>query len=262
MRLIWIAALAVCVSAESWGEIHDVIKNEEIEARLAEKRPLVLQQRSNYTISLGVQTGKGSAAKDADADQVLFIRNGSGEVSVGNRRHAVTSGDFVYVPRATEHRIDAPAGSLGYVAVRVFPTGKGLPQQTGLLAPRTMPDVLSAHESSETFARFDANQPIHSGRYFTMNYVIYSGHAGPWEAHRGCVDIYFLRIGTAAAQLGGAIQDAIEESPGEIRGKAVTGARRYSIGPGDIVLIPRDTAHHMEPAGKKLGYLLLKVWAD
>ena len=31
---------------------------------------------------------------------------------------------------------------------------------------------------------------------------------------------------------------------------------------GDIVLIPRNTAHHMTPASGKLGYMLVKVWAD
>ena len=42
----------------------------------------------------------------------------------------------------------------------------------------------------------------------------------------------------------------------------MTGGRRYSVGPGDIVVIPRETAHHMEPTSAKLGYLLLKVWAE
>ena len=125
-----------------------------------------------------------------------------------------------------------------------------------------MPDLLRASEIAETFAKFESNQPIHSAPNFTMNYVIYSGHAGPWEAHRGCVDIYFLKIGTANSELGGTIRNAKEESPGEIRGDGVTGGRRYSVGPGDIVVIPRETAHHMEPTSAKLGYLLLKVWAE
>jgi mannose-6-phosphate isomerase-like protein (cupin superfamily) len=125
-----------------------------------------------------------------------------------------------------------------------------------------MPDVLRGSEISDTFAKFESNQPIHSAPNFTMNYVIYSGHAGPWEAHKGCVDIYFLKIGTATSELGGQIRNAKEESPGEIRGDGVTGARRYSVGPGDIVVIPRETAHHMAPTSAKLGYVLLKVWAE
>jgi len=71
-----------------------------------------------------------------------------------------------------------------------------------------------------------------------------------------------MQIGTAMAQLGGEIQNAKEESPGEPRGDGVKGAREHQIGPGDIVLIPRNTAHHMTPAGGRLGYILVKVWVD
>jgi mannose-6-phosphate isomerase-like protein (cupin superfamily) len=151
---------------------------------------------------------------------------------------------------------------LDYVAVRISPAGEG-PAASGIRpGARTMPDVLRASEIAETFAKFNTNQPIHSAPNFTMNYVIYSGHAGPWEAHRGCVDIYFLKIGTATAELGGQIRNAKEESPGEPRGDGVTGSRRNSVGPGDIVVIPRNTAHHMTPTSAKLGYLLMKVWAE
>jgi hypothetical protein len=76
------------------------------------------------------------------------------------------------------------------------------------------------------------------------------------------VDIYFLKIGTATAHLGGQIKDAKQESPGEIRGSGVTGERRHEIGPGDIVVIPRDTAHHMDPGAGKLGYILMKIWVE
>ncbi len=125
-----------------------------------------------------------------------------------------------------------------------------------------MPDLLSATEIADTLTKFDKNQPIHSGLNFTMNYVIYKDHEGPWESHRDCVDIYSIRLGTAYAQLGGEIQNPKDESPGEARGDSVKGARGYTIGPGDIVVIPRGTAHHMKPSVPKLGYLLIKVWAE
>jgi mannose-6-phosphate isomerase-like protein (cupin superfamily) len=254
--------VAACVAAASRAEIHDVVKSEEIDAQLAAGQPPVLYQRSNFSISLGAQTGRGAPETHAGADEVLFIRGGSGKVSIANRQYEAGSGDVLLIRRGVEHRIDAPSGRLGYVAVRVSPAGEG-PAASGIRpAPRTMQDVLRASDIAETFAKFDANQPIHSAPNFTMNYVIYSGHAGPWEAHRGCVDIYFLKIGTATAELGGQIRNAKEESPGEIRGDGVTGGRRYSVGPGDIVVIPRETAHHMNPTSAKLGYLLLKVWAE
>lgn len=35
--------------------------------------------------------------------------------------------------------------------------------------------------------------------------------------------------------------------------------REYNIAPGDMVMIPRNTAHFMDPGSNRLGYLLVKV---
>ena len=125
-----------------------------------------------------------------------------------------------------------------------------------------MPDVVKSSQRDATFANHDSNQPLHSARNVTVNFVIYAGHAGPWEAHRGCVDIYFMHTGSGTAHLGGEIKEPTEEVPGEIRGSGVTGARQSVVGPGDIVLIPHLTAHYMVPSSEKLGYNLVKVWAQ
>jgi mannose-6-phosphate isomerase-like protein (cupin superfamily) len=264
MRLWFVIALAISAAPALQSEIHDVLKSAEIETGLAKaKGSLTIHQRPNFSISLHSKEGAASPPETHDdADEVLFIRRGSGSLWLESRRYEIGGGDVINVRRKTAHRIDVSAGRIEYVAVRIFPTGEGHPASGIRPAPRTMPDVLRASEINETFAKFDTNQPIHSAPNFTMNYVIYSGRVGPWEAHHGCVDIYFLKIGTAVAQLGGHIADAKEESPGEPRGSGVTGARRHEIGPGDIVLIPRDTAHHMDPGAGKLGYLLMKIWAE
>ena len=263
MRVICIAVLTLSGAVALRSEIHDVLKSAEIEARLAKvKGSSIIHQRPNFSIALGSQEGAGATEKNDGADEVLFIRRGSGSVWLDDRKYEISSGDVINVRRKTAHRIDAPSGRIEYITVRIVPAREG-PVVNGIRpATRIMPDVLRGSEIAETFAKFDSNQPIHSAPNFTINYVIYSGHAGPWEAHKGCVDIYFLKIGTANGQLGGQIRNAKEESPGEIRGDGVTGARRYSVGPGDMVVIPRDTAHHMEPTSAKLGYLLLKVWAE
>ncbi len=265
MRVMWFAAaLAISAAPALRGEIHDVLKSREIEAGLAKvKGSLTIHERPNFSISLNSWEGGAGARETHDgADEVLFIRRGSGSLRLESRTYEVGPGDVLNVRRKTAHRLDAPSGRIEYVAVRIFPTGeRGV--ATGIRpAARIMPDVLSAAEIGATFAKFDSNQPIHSALNFTMNYVIYKDRAGPWEAHHGCVDIYFMRIGMAVAQIGGRIRDAKEESPGEPRGSGVTDARRHEIGPGDIVLIPRDTAHHMDPGAGKLGYLLMKIWAE
>jgi mannose-6-phosphate isomerase-like protein (cupin superfamily) len=245
---------------------------------------LLVHSTPAYTIRFDVQAGKpGPYTAHPKADQLLFVRAGTARILLGGelagakksasgelagesikdgRTNDVGAGDVVHLPRNTPHRIDPGGGRLEYVRVQVFPAGDNLPPRQGFLSPRRMADVLKKSEIDATFAKYSSNQPIHAAPNYTMNYVIYTGRSGPWEAHRGCTDIYFVQTGTAIAQLGGDIANPKEEAPGEIRGTGVSGARRHSIGPGDMVLIPRNTAHHMDPAGGKLGYLLLKVWVE
>ncbi len=264
---VLLLAGVVAVSPGAGAEIHDVVKGADIDSMLSRTRgEQPLHQMPNYALWLKVQQGKpGPRETHDDSDDVLVIRHGSGRVTLGEpqRVHEIGPGDMINIPRHTPHQLDPGSGRLEYVVVRIFPTGENVPPRPGIRpAARKMPDVLKKSEIDATFVKFTTNQPIHSAPNFTMNYVIYPAHAGPWEAHKGCVDIYFLQTGTATAQLGGEIQNVKEESPGEPRGDAVKGARTHQIGPGDIVLIPRNTAHHMDPGPGKLGYVLMKVWAD
>ena len=242
------------------AEIRDVLKSSEIDARFAGlQRALALHERPNFVVSLKAQDGKaGPLEADGGADQILHVRRGGATITLAGRAQQIAAGDIVHIPRNTEHRIDPGKGRVEYVAVTIIPSGEGLPPRSG----SRMPDVLKKSEIDATFARYDSNQPIHASPNYTLNYVIYSGRGGPYEAHRGCVDIYFMQVGTGTAHLGGEIVNAREESPGEIRGDAVKGSRTYTIGPGDMVVIPRNGVHHMIPSTPKLGYILLKVWAD
>lgn len=258
MRLIvCLLVLAVCPVA---AEIQDVLKSSEIDARFAGlQRELPLHEKPNFAIWLKVHDGKaGPIETHADRDDILYIRRGKAMVTIAGRKHQVAAGDLIHISRNTEHRIDPGNGRIEYVVVRIFPSGEGLPPRRG----SRMADVLKKSEIDATLARYDSNQPIHASPNYTMNYVIYAGHSGPYEAHRRCVDIYFMQVGTGTAHLGGEIANAKEETPGEIRGDAVKGARTYTIGPGDMVVIPRNGVHHMIPTTPKLGYILLKVWAD
>jgi mannose-6-phosphate isomerase-like protein (cupin superfamily) len=89
--------------------------------------------------------------------------------------------------------------------------------------------------------------------------VIYNGAPGPWEAHRAADQVYVVRLGSARGQLDGYIVNPTEETPGEIRGTGMTGAREFTINAGDILSVPRNTAHYMVPTNGKFGYLLVTV---
>ncbi|MCW5980149.1 MAG: hypothetical protein KIT09_18850 [Bryobacteraceae bacterium] len=265
LRTSWIWFCLCCALIRPLAaEFRDVLKSAEIDARLSQidqDAPLV--ERPNYDVRLRAVQGRPSRAPGgAEADEILHIRNGSGEVTIDGRRHRIGAGDLVHIPRTAARELDPGKGRLEYVVVRIFPAGDALPPRRSRMGPRTMPDVLSKADIDATIAGHDSNQPIHVSNGYTMNYVIYPGQPGPWEAHRGCVDVYFIQRGTARALLGGEITNPAEPSPGEIRGDGVTGAREYEIAPGDMVHIPRDGAHHMIPHGDKLAYILLKVWAE
>ncbi|MBI3683650.1 MAG: hypothetical protein HY235_25010 [Acidobacteria bacterium] len=258
--------LTFAASLVSAAEIRDVMKSAAIDAALS--RPgagdIAIHERPNFAIVLRRLEGKASPSENRpEADEFLWIRRGRASIMLDGSKHEGAAGDFVHIPRGSRRQIDPGAGRVELVAVRILATGENLPPRAGFLAPRRMTGMLKKADIDATIAKFDANQPLHAAQAYTINYVIYPNRPGPWEAHRGCVDIYFLQQGTAKALLGGEIEGVSEESPGEIRGTGMRGSREHAIGPGDLVVIPRNGAHHMMPsAGVKLAYLLMKVWAE
>ena len=265
------------------GEIRDVLSSAEIDAMFARiDTELVVHETTVYSVVFKViEGGVAPPRMNRDADEIWFVRSGLARLVLGespsNRELApsdalgistarsaghyeIGAGDIVSVPRKTVFRLTAGDGRLAYVAVRVFP--KTAHSDRNLTEPAPMPDVVKSAIRDAVFAENDSNQPLHSVRNLNVNYVIYKGSPGPWESHRGCVDIYFVHTGSGVAHLGGEITDRVEEAPGEIRGTGVRGARTHRIERGDMVLIPYRTAHHMVPTAEKLGYNLVKVWAQ
>jgi quercetin dioxygenase-like cupin family protein len=254
----WLMAMLAWAAAQPVEK--EVWTSAEIERLLVETRQdRTLLARPAYEIRLRVLEGRLSAREPAD--QIVQVRGGQARVKLGGTNYEVGPGDFLHLVRNTAYEIDPGGKRLELLLVRIVASGAELAERPGF-RPRRMPDVLKKSAIDATIAAHQSNQPLHASKAYTLNYVIYPGKPGPWEAHRDCVDIYFVQRGGARAQLGGRILNPREDQPGEIRGDAVEGAREYEIGPGDLVHIPRNGAHHMVPAGDKLAYLLLKVWAE
>jgi mannose-6-phosphate isomerase-like protein (cupin superfamily) len=258
----WLLVTLLLGSSPVRSEIHDVIKSAEVDKLFARIRvSLDVIAKTNY--ALVFRTGAGdpvASQKGRDADEFWFVRRGAAKLSLGEKEYQLGAGDVVNLPRTTGYRI-APGGSrFEYVAVRVFPTERLA--RIGIGAgpvPRPMPDVATQKQIDETFATAEKNVTLHSAGATLINHVVYKGTHGPWEVHQNCEDIYFVRMGTARAQIDGTLVNAKQDSPGEIRGTGVTGAREFTIVPGDMVVIPRNTAHFMDPGAGKVGYLLVKV---
>lgn len=268
-RMLMVVLFAVCAAR---AQNRDIFKSVDIDALLAKTQKATdVVVKHNYTISLRAQVEPGSWVTHPDADEIWVVRRGAAKLSLGEntlgtgvrrsgKEFEVAKGDVVNVPR-TEAYLLAPSNRFEYVAVQIFPTERrARPSGARGTVGEPMPTVVPNATIQDTFLKNDKNQPLHSQGAASMNHVIYNGAPGPYEIHLGCDDIYFVRLGTAHAKVDGRVLNAKEDNPGEIRGTGVIGARDYRIGVGDILLIPRNTGHYMDPGNVKLGYLLLKVW--
>jgi mannose-6-phosphate isomerase-like protein (cupin superfamily) len=155
--------------------------------------------------------------------------------------------------------LDAPGGRFDYIAVRVFPAERRLQAGATPPTPRPMPTIAEKSKIDQTLAGSNQNVMLHSAGAVLINQVVYDRAPGPWEVHMACDDFYFWRLGTGKARIDGTLIHPKEEQPGEIRGFGVIGSRDYTVGPGDFVYIPRNTAHHMDGGDVKLGYVLVKI---
>jgi len=259
------------VSCPVWGQLRDVVKSDEVDKMFARARPsLEVLAKPNLAVVFRASAEKhGAAEKSVDADEFWFVRHGAAGVSLNNgqavgakgqQNYEVAAGDVVNVPRNTAYQIIPGAAGFEYVAVRVFPADRPLGIGIGAAKkPHPMAPVARKTQIDATLASADKNVTLHSAGATLINHVVYKGAPGPWEVHQTCDDLYFMRLGTARAQIDGTLLNGKYDSPGEIRGTGVTGSRNFTIGPGDMVVIPRNTAHFMDPGSNKLGYLLVKV---
>ncbi|MEP6703169.1 MAG: hypothetical protein ABJB34_00020 [Acidobacteriota bacterium] len=83
-----------------------------------------------------------------------------------------------------------------------------------------------------------------------------------FEVHDAADDIYYVLDGTATLMLGGTLADAKEISPGEWRSKTAAGGQRVQIRKGDLIVVPRGTAHQRTVTGKGFSMILIKVFAE
>jgi mannose-6-phosphate isomerase-like protein (cupin superfamily) len=242
-------------------QIRDVLKSGEIDQMFARTTEVLeVLTKPNYAVQFRVSpTGSDASQTHPEADEFWFVRRGAAKVSLNDRRYDVNAGDVVSVPRATASQI-TPASRFEYVAVRIFPTERHLRIGIGAAAePHPMPDVATKAKIDATLASAEKNVTLHSAGTVLINHVVYLAKPGPWEVHQTCDDLYFVRLGSARAKIDGTLINAKEDPPGELKGTGVTGAREFHVEPGDMVVIPRNTAHFMDPGSVKLGYLLVKV---
>jgi mannose-6-phosphate isomerase-like protein (cupin superfamily) len=272
-----IAILVLTALPGHGAKIWDVLKSADVDSMFANTRQsLDVLVKPNYSVVFRVSSGSPSPWQThPDADELWFVRHGSAKLTLGNftrmlgvqrtgEEFSLGAGDVVNLPRTKAYEIQPGAGRFEYVAVRVFPENRHTPPvgSGSGREPAPMPTVVSASQIDAKFASAEKNERLHAVGAVLVNYIL----APPsWpqppipESHMTCDDFYYIRLGGARAEVDGYITGPVEKPAGEIHGKTAVGARAYSVSPGDLLSIPRNTMHEMEPTSARFGYLLVKI---
>ncbi len=239
-----------------------VMKSADVDAQFAKiQDSWDVYTKTNHAVTFRVATKNQPATNHREADEYWFVRKGTANVTLTTgatpASASVSGGDVVYVPRNVPYAIE-PSARFEYVALRVFtprpargagPGGEGGAQPTSYFARKADIDKTFASEPRSTQLRFPG------GVIVAM--IIYNGAIGPYESHATADQIYFVRHGSAKAALDGRLVNPVVTTPGQIRGTGYLDSSEYTIGPGDIVWIPRNQLHFVDPGIGKIGYFLV-----
>ena len=82
------------------------------------------------------------------------------------------------------------------------------------------------------------------------------------EVHDASDDVYYVLEGAATLLLGGRLDAPTEAEPGEWRSPRIIDGKNYEIKKGDLVVVPRGTAHQRSTANKEFTMILIKIYAE
>jgi mannose-6-phosphate isomerase-like protein (cupin superfamily) len=239
-----------------------VMKSADVDAEFAKiQNSWDVYTKTNHAVTFRVATKSVPATNHQEADEYWFVRKGTANVTLNTGATPATSsvsgGDVLYVPRDVPYAIE-PSARFEYVALRIFtprsargagPGGEVGAQPTSYFAKKADIDKTFASERRTTQLRFPGG--------VNVAMIIYDGAIGPYESHSTVDQIYFVRHGSAKAALDGRLVDPVVTTPGQIRGTGYLDSSEYSIGPGDIVWLPRNQLHFVDPGIGKIGYFLV-----
>jgi mannose-6-phosphate isomerase-like protein (cupin superfamily) len=249
-----------------------VMKKSEILGALAQVKDswdLVVKSNAAITLRASSNTTKLPWKNHVEADELWFVYRGSAKVSLApfslmvgvtppGETFDVAEGAVVNVPRNLAYQIMPTAGRVEYVAVRRFaiqPTTAG-PARRGGGPPVQLPAVTTKAQLEQFFNTATASSAMGGN----INRIVYNGMPGPAENHELDEHVYFVMHGTAKATMDGYVTNPHWDVRG-LMGTGVVGGTEYTIGPGDMVFVFRNTVHYIEPqpASSKVGYLLVDL---
>ena len=94
------------------------------------------------------------------------------------------------------------------------------------------------------------------------NFKVQAGHRtgpGEVEVHDKDTDIFHVLEGTATFVTGGKVLEPRTASPGETRGKELTGGEERRLVKGDVIVIPAGIPHWFKEVNGTFEYFVVKV---
>jgi mannose-6-phosphate isomerase-like protein (cupin superfamily) len=242
-----------------------VMKSAEVDAQFAKiQDSWDVYTKTNHAVTFRVNTKKASVTNHMEADEYWFVRKGTAKVSLQGPKpesSSVSAGDVVYLPREVPYEIDPGTTRFEYVALRVFAPRPARGGGAGRAGGAPLPEPTSYFASKAQIDRTFADQPQSTQLRFpggaNVAMIIYNGAIGPYESHEDVDQVYFVRHGTAKAAMDGRLVNPTVTGPGQIRGTGYIDSSEYTIGAGDIVWIPRNQLHFVDPGNGKIGYFLV-----
>jgi mannose-6-phosphate isomerase-like protein (cupin superfamily) len=112
----------------------------------------------------------------------------------------------------------------------------------------------------QAFAKLSPERHLGTERLMDSAFVAYRDGSGEAELHENQADLLLIRSGLGTVLVGGKMIDGKPTAAGEMRGKAIEGAKRYPIAAGDVLYIPANTVHQfvIEP-GQHFTAMVVKI---
>ena len=220
-----------------------------VEAALAKSGPIFDAPQARVA---GVHRDKPGTLDAQKGTTIIFVTDGEGMFAAGASKQHLTKGDVLVVPAGTTQAFTSVAPSISYLQI-VVP----------VIAKEAKAEIVYA-DHDKVAATMKKAAPLADGPNLRV-----SGGFRPFasvdkspvaEVHDNEADLFYVVDGRARQVLGGRVIDGKPTGPGQIRGPKTEGGQTYQLGEGDVMWVPKGTAHWFPEIPEALGYLLVKVF--
>ena len=87
-------------------------------------------------------------------------------------------------------------------------------------------------------SKLNAERHLGTERLLDSAFIAFRNGSGEAELHEKLADLIIVRSGQGAVLVGGKMIDGKPTGPGEVRGRAIEGGKKYPIAAGDTLYVP------------------------